>query len=123
VTGWAIIRSLHLLAMAFFVGGQLILAAVLVPLARGTDTLRAAARRFAYGTLIAIGVLIATGIPLASHFDQWSDGKLHVKLALVVAVALLIVIHMRRPQSRAYDGPIFIGSLAILYLGVTLAHT
>jgi uncharacterized membrane protein len=122
VTGWVIVRWLHLLAMAFFVGGQLMLAGVLVPVARGTDTLRAAARRFGYGTLIAGGVLIATGIPLATHYGDWSDGRLHAKLALVVVVGALVLAHLRRPANHALDGLIFIGSLAIVYLGVALSH-
>ena len=122
MTGWVFIRWLHLLAMAFFVGGQLMLAAVLVPVARGTDAMSAAARRFGYGTLIAIGVLLATGIPLASHYGDWDDSKLHIKLTLIVLVGIIIGVHMRRPRNHALDGLIFLGSLAIVYLGVALAH-
>jgi uncharacterized membrane protein len=119
------VRYLHLLAMAFFVGGQLLLAAAVVPSLRAeTDRagLRAIARRFGWGTLVAIAILIATGIPLASHFHQWSSGTLHLKLGCVAAVAGLIAWHMRRPHLRALDGLIFIGSLAIVWLGVALAH-
>ena len=122
MTGWIILRWLHLLAMAVFVGGQLMLAAVLVPVARGTDTLRTAARRFGQGTLVAVGVLIATGIPLASHYGDWGDGRLHAKLALVVVVGALVLAHMKRPANHAFDGLIFIGSLAIVYLGIALSH-
>ena len=60
-----LVRYLHLLAMAFFVGGQLFLVAAVVPTLRGDDDrerLRAIARRFGWGTLAAIAVLIATGI-------------------------------------------------------------
>src|SRR3954451_12590126 len=96
VTGWTIARWLHELAMAFFVGGQLMLAAVVVPAARGTETMRVAARRFAYGTLIAIGVLLATGIPMGSHYGDWDDARLQAKLGLVVVVGLLVVAHLRR---------------------------
>jgi uncharacterized membrane protein len=120
-----LIRVLHLLAMAFFVGGQIMLAAVVVPVERAApdrERLRAAARRFGWGTLIAIGVLIATGIAMASHYHQWDSGTLHVKLALVAVVALLVVWHMRRPQMHALEGAIFVGSLAIVWLGVSLAH-
>jgi uncharacterized membrane protein len=78
------LRYLHLLAMAFFVGGQLFLAAAVVPSLRAEDDrehLRTIARRFGWGTLAAIAVLIGTGIPLASHFHQWESGTLHLKLA------------------------------------------
>ena len=118
------VRFLHLLAMAFFVGGQLFLAAAVVPALRGKDRegLRAIARRFGAGSLIAIGVLLATGMAMASHYDQWGDAKLHVKLALVVVVAALITWHTRRPELHALEGAIFLASLVIVWLGVSLAH-
>jgi uncharacterized membrane protein len=120
-----LVRYLHLLAMAFFVGGQLFLAAAVLPALRGEadrDRLRAVARRFGFGTLVAIAVLIGTGIPLASYFHQWGSGTLHAKLALVAVVAALVVWHIRRPQLYALDAGIFVGSLAIVWLGVSLAH-
>ena len=119
------VRYLHLLAMAFFVGGQLFLVAAVVPSLRAEvdrERLRTIARRFGWGTLVAIAVLIATGIPLASHFHQWESGTLHVKLTSVILVAGLVVWHMRRPQLYALEGAIFVGSLAIVWLGVSLAH-
>lgn len=122
---WTAIRWLHLIAMGFFVGGQLFLAAVVVPALRGTETrpqLRTIARRFGAGTLVAIGVLLATGAAMASHYELWGSGTLHVKLALVAAVAALVVWHMRRPQLHALEGLIFLGSLAIVWLGIDLAH-
>jgi uncharacterized membrane protein len=119
------VRYLHLLAMAFFVGGQLFLVAAVIPSLRTEDDrerLREIARRFGWGTLVAITALIATGIPLASHFHQWASGTLHVKLALVAVVTGLVVWHLRRPQLRPLEGGIFVGSLAIAWLGVSLAH-
>jgi uncharacterized membrane protein len=119
------VRYLHLLAMAFFVGGQMLLAAAVVPSLRDPvdrDRLRAIARRFGWGTLVAIAVLVATGIPLATHFHQWGNGTLHVKLALVAVVAGLVVWHMSRPRLHALEGAVFLGSLAIAWLGVSLAH-
>jgi uncharacterized membrane protein len=120
-----LIRWLHLVAMAFFVGGQLFLAAVVVPVERAApdrERLRAIARRFGYGTLVAIGVLLATGAALASHYHRWGDHTLHAKLGLVALVAGLVVWHMRRPQHHALEGAIFVGSLAIVWLGIALAH-
>jgi uncharacterized membrane protein len=122
---WTAVRFLHVVAMAFFVGGQLLLVAAVVPVARGDPDrawVRSIARRFGAGTLVAIAVLAATGAAMASHFEQWSSGTLHAKLALVAAVAVLVVWHMRRPDLRALDGAIFAGSLAIVWLGVSLAH-
>jgi len=117
---------LHLLAMAFFVGGQLFLAAVALPVLRATGddrrAIRAVARRFGWGTLGAIGVLIVTGAAMASHFDLWSDGVLQAKLALVAVVAGLVVWHMRAPQNHALEGLIFLGSLAVVFLGVRVGN-
>lgn len=123
VTLWNGVLWLHLLAMAFFVGGQLMLAAVVVPVLRGGDraALRAAARRFGIGTLLAVGVLVATGVGMASHYHRWSDSTLQVKLALVVLVGVLIVAHMRWPEQHALDGAIFLASVAIVWLGIVVA--
>ena len=119
-----LVRVLHLLAMAFFVGGQLMLAAVVVPVLRGGDRepLRAAARRFGGGSAIALLVLIVTGVLMAGEYDRWDEGALHVKLGLVVLVVALIAAHARRPTLHALEGVVFLASLAIVYLGVDIAH-
>ena len=122
---WALVRVVHLLAMAFFVGGQLLLAAAVVPVERGSpdpERTRAIARRFGWGTLVAISVLLVTGAGLATHFHQWGQDTLHIKLSLVAIVGGLIAWHMRRPQLHALEGAIFLASLAIVWLGVALAH-
>jgi putative copper export protein len=121
VTFWNGVLWLHLLAMAFFVGGQLMLAAVVVPLLRGSAEMRAAARRFGVGTLIAFGVLVVTGAAMASHLHRWSDSTLQVKLGLVVLVFLLIGAHLHKPQWHALDSAIFVVSLAIVWLGIVVA--
>jgi uncharacterized membrane protein len=121
---WNGVLWLHLLAMAFFVGGQLMLAAIVVPVLRRLDDrapLRAAARRFGVGTLIAFGVLIASGAAMASHLHRWSDSTLQVKLGLVVVVAILISLHLRRPEWHALDAALFLVSLAIVWLGIVVA--
>ena|SRR5947209_11186937 len=119
---WNGVLWLHLLAMAFFVGGQLMLAAIVVPVLRqDRPALRAAARRFGIGTLVAVGVLVVTGAAMASHFHRWSESTLQVKLGLVVLVAVLIGAHMRRPEWHALDAAIFLVSLAIVWLGIVVA--
>jgi uncharacterized membrane protein len=124
---WLAIRYLHVLAMAFFVGGQIMLAAAVVPAFRGAPEaergrIRAIARSFGWGTLAAIGLLIATGSAMASHLSLWGSGELHVKLALVALTAALVVWHMSRPNLHAIEGAIFLASLAIVWIGLDLAH-
>ena len=122
---WTLIRFLHLVALAFFVGGQLMLVVAVVPAVRrhGDDVaMRAVARRFGVGSLFAIGVLIATGAALASHFGRWQDNVLQVKLMLVVLVGVLIAFHIVTPSSRALSLALFLVSLVVVWLGVELTH-
>jgi uncharacterized membrane protein len=122
---WTLIRFLHIVALAFFVGGQLVLVVALVPAVRraGDDALMlAVARRFGIGSLVAIVVLVATGAAMASHFARWHDSVLQAKLMLVVLVGVLIVLHVVSPRSRALSVVVFLVSLAIVWLGVELAH-
>lgn len=56
--------NVHLLAMAFFVGGQLVFGIAVVPVLRGDpgrERMRAIGRRFGYGSLTALGLLIGAG--------------------------------------------------------------
>jgi Voltage gated chloride channel len=118
--GW-----LHILAMAFFVGGQLFLATIVVPVERRSpdrERLRAIARRFGYGTLVALGVLIATGSAMATHLDLWGDETFQIKLGLVALIALLVIWHMRRPQLHTLEGAIFLCSLVVVWIGLYLAN-
>jgi putative copper export protein len=120
---WTLIRYLHLLALAFFVGGQLLLVAAVVPVLRGDEsTMRAVARRFGLGSLVALGVLVATGVALASHFSRWGDDTLNAKLAVLVLVGVLTGLHIASPHSRAVSIAVFASSLLVVWLGVALAH-
>jgi uncharacterized membrane protein len=124
MTFWRAVLWLHLISMAFFVGGQLMLAAVVVPALRHLEDrapLRAAARRFGIGTLIAVVVLVITGSMLASHLHVWSNSTLHVKLGLVALVLVLIAAHMRKPTWHVLDAALFLCSLAIVWCGLVIA--
>jgi uncharacterized membrane protein len=125
VSGWVLVRALHLLAMAFFVGGQLFLAAVVVPVERRAPDrarLRAIARGFGWGSLVALAVLLATGAAMASHFHDWGRTELQVKLGVVALIGILVAWHMRRPEHHAAEGLIFVASLVVVGLGTDLAH-
>lgn len=119
---WELIRWVHILALSFFVGGQLMLLLVVVPIVRDREALKMAARRFAVGSAIAGIVLIATGSLLASHFHLWSNPTLHIKLTLVAAATALIVVHMRKPTWHILEGVVLLISLVIVLLGVQTSH-
>jgi uncharacterized membrane protein len=123
---WQAILYLHLLAMAFFVGGQLVFGIAVVPVLRGDPDperarMRGVARRFGYGSLAALGVLVATGWAMASHYGLWDSSTLQWKLGLVALVVGLTLLHLRLPKLHALQGAILLASLAIVWLGLELA--
>ena len=122
---WLGVLYLHLLSMAFFVGGQIVFAIAVVPVERASpdrERLRAIARRFGYGSLVALGVLLVTGWAMASHYDLWGDSTLQWKLALVGLVVFLTALHLRLPKLHALQAAILVASLAIVWLGLELAR-
>jgi uncharacterized membrane protein len=123
---WELIRYLHVLALAFFVGGQLMLVIAIVPAVRRLEArdqvMRAVARRFGIGTLIALIVLFVTGAAMASHYARWSDTTLQAKLMLIVAIGVLTALHVITPYTRAVSIAVFLTSLAVVWLGVVLSH-
>jgi uncharacterized membrane protein len=123
-TLWQGILYLHLVAMAFFLGGQLLLATAVVPVLRGEgnrEQFRAVARRFGWGSLVALGVLIGTGSAMASHLDLWGDGTLHVKLGLVAIALALVGAHLRYSRAHLLQAAVFLVTLAIVWEAVRLA--
>src|SRR3954452_3043263 len=94
---WTLIRFLHVVALAFFVGGQL-------------------------ASAVAIAVLIATGSAMAAHFARWHDHELQIKLVLVVLVGVLIGLHIATPVSRAVSIAVPLVSLVVVWLGVDVSH-
>lgn len=122
---WQAVLYLHLLAMAFFVGGQLVFGLAVVPVLRADPDpertrMRAVARRFGYGSLVALGVLLLTGWAMASHYDLWDSSTLQWKLALVALVIALTLVHLRRPKLHALQAAILLASLVIVCLGLDL---
>src|SRR3546814_6587603 len=76
ITGWSLIRFLHVLAAMCWVGGQLILSLIVLPALRRSSLapdvrvplVRAAAKRFGMVANVALlPTLLATGLALAAH--------------------------------------------------------
>jgi putative copper export protein len=121
---------LHVLAATVWIGGQLVLAA-LVPVLRrfGSDALSAAARRFNQVAWTAFGVLIVTGVwnvaavsATVSH-DASYRTTLIVKLLVVVISGVTAALHIwaRTARGRAVMGALTgISALAAVFLGVLL---
>ncbi len=121
---WTLVRFLHVLALAFFVGGQIMLVAAVVPVLRGREasTMRAVTRRFGIGSLVALAILVATGVAMADHFSRWGDDTLNAKLGVVVLLGVLTGLHIATPHSRAVSVAVFASSLLVVWLGMALAH-
>ena len=109
VDGWSLVRFLHVTCAMVWVGGQLVLSGIVLPILRAdldpaarVPVVHAMARRFA---LVAnaglLPLLLATGIALAWHrgvtleaFDDPGYGRLlGIKLVLVVASIALAAAH------------------------------
>lgn len=123
---WTFLVFLHVVAMAFFLGGQIMLAFTVVPVMREEpaqpERIREIAQRFGIGSLIALGFLLLTGMMLASHFMLWDYGPFQVKMALVIATIVAVLLHMMRGNSHVLMGITFILTLATVYAGVNLTH-
>jgi uncharacterized membrane protein len=118
---WQAVLYVHLLAMAFFVGGQLVFGLAVVPVLRGdSERMRAVARRFGYGSLAALGVLLVSGWAMASHYDLFGNSTLQWKLALVGVVIALTIVHLRKPRLHALQAAILGVTLVIVWLGLEL---
>jgi putative copper export protein len=119
--GWQIVVFVHLVAMAFFLGGQLLVGIAVPALRRDREVLRAVARRFGWGSLVALAVLAASGAALASHEDRWGSSTLQLKIGLAALLVALALAHLRYPSAHALQGAILVVTLAVVWLGVRLA--
>ncbi len=123
---WTFLIFLHVVAMAFFLGGQIMLASTIVPVMRAEpaqpEKIKEIAQRFGIGSLVALGVLLLTGMMMASHFQLWDYGPFHVKMTLVIATIVAVLLHMMRGGSHALMGITFLLTLATVYAGVNLTH-
>jgi len=118
-----VLLFLHVVAMAFFLGGQLMLAATVVPVERSNPDparMRGIAQRFGIGSLIALGVLLFTGMLMASHYELWDLRDFQIKMGLVVALIVSVLAHMQYPKAHALMGLTFVLTLGIVWIGLDL---
>lgn len=120
--------SIHILAVCVWIGGQLLVAA-LVPTLReiGHDAPKVVAQRFGQVAWPAFGVAVLTGIWNLLEVPTGQTSEYHVtlgiKLALVVLSGLAAFVHTRTPSPavRGATGGIgLIAGLGALVLGVML---
>ena len=133
VNGWSLVRFAHVVAAMGWVGGQLLLSTVVLPVLRAElepaergPLVRMTARRFALvANVVLLPALLATGIALAWHrgvtlgsFDDPGYGRLlGIKLVLVVASVVLAAVHGTLATAR----PRLARPLALAGLGSSLA--
>jgi uncharacterized membrane protein len=116
---------LHLLGAAVWVGGLIVVAALVPAVRTATDdreVVRVIARRFGTLSWTALGVQVVTGTILV--FDRFWTGPLMIKIGLVMASALLAAWHTvaAREQSPATRGAIQ-GTILLLALAIVWQAT
>lgn len=120
--------SLHILAVCVWVGGQLVLAA-LVPILRdiGGDAPKRAAQRFGQISWPFFGLAVVTGIwnllDVPSNTTTEYQVTLGIKIVLVLASGSAAFVHTRisSPAVRGVTGGIgLLAALGALVLGVRL---
>jgi putative copper export protein len=122
---WTLVRFLHVLGAAVWVGGMIALGAVAVPAARRAGdpaaarrVITAAARRFGAIGAVALVAIAATGFGLIHHrglsLDQLADSeygrRIVAKMVLLVLMAVVALLHslwqgpqVRRAQEAGAD--------------------
>ncbi|TNY36289.1 hypothetical protein [Thermomonospora catenispora] len=145
MTWWSVVRFLHVTSAALWVGGQLTVSLVVLPLARRLldprqrgRVLREVGRRFgAFTGLVFLPVQLSTGVAIAWHkgvtpssLAQPGYGRiLAAKLLLFCAVMAAAALHGRangrgRPAfARAMAITSLVGSVGIVLLATALPPT
>ncbi len=144
MTWWSVIRFLHVSGAALWVGGQLTISLVLLPLARRklaaeqyTGIAREVGRRFGIFTgAVFLPVQITTGVAMAWHKGvTWASlaepgyGRiLSAKLLLFGAVIAVAGVHgwasSRHPSfARAMAIASLVGSVGIVLIATALPST
>ena len=120
--------TLHVLAATVWVGGQVVLAALVGPLRRAApQAVSAAAQAYARVAWPGFALLVLTGVwnVAAEHTNVKHPAALVVKLVLVVLSGLGAALHStaRGPAARGIWGAVgLLGAVGALLLGVALTE-
>lgn len=120
--------TLHVLAATVWVGGQVVLGALVGPLRRAVpDAVGVAAQAYARVAWPAFAVLVLTGVwnVAVEHTIVKYPAVLVVKLALVVLSGVGAALHStaRGPAARGVWGAVgLVGALGALLVGVALTE-
>ena len=121
--------TLHILAATIWVGGQIVLAALVGPLRRAApEAVPAAARTFAWVAWPAFGVLVVTGIWNMVVSDQKGDAyqaTLMAKMVLVLLSGVGAALHTftKNPTLKGIWGAVgLVGALGAVLFGVAIVQ-
>lgn len=121
--------TLHVLAATIWVGGQIVLAALVGPLRKAAPAAVApAARAFAWVGWPAFAVLVLTGGWMLSgaegHSDAWRT-TLMIKLVLVLVSGIGAALHTvaKNPAVKGISAGLgLVSAVAVVLLGVSLVE-
>ncbi|MEP7035979.1 MAG: hypothetical protein ABI662_06265 [Dermatophilaceae bacterium] len=121
--------TLHVLGATIWVGGQIVLAALVGPLRRvAPDAVAAAARVYAWVAWPAFGLLVVTGLWMLSDGEEMSDATqttLMIKLTLVVLSGIGAALHTfaKSPLLKSIWGTVgLVCALGVVLLGVSIVE-
>jgi len=121
--------TLHVLGATVWVGGQIVLLALIGPLRRSAPAAIApAARVFAWVSWPAFALLVVTGVWLIMGADDQSDAyrtTLMVKMVFVVLSGVGAALHtfVKNPALRGFWAAVgLVGALCAVLLGVSIVE-
>jgi len=124
-----ILLTLHVLAATIWVGGQIVLPALVGPLRRAAPAAIApAARAFAWVAWPAYAVLIGTGAVLLAQAGDMSDAyrtTLMVKMVFVILSGVGAALHtfVKNPALKGISAAVgLVSALCVVLLGVSIVE-
>jgi putative copper export protein len=124
-----VVLTLHVLAATVWVGGQIVLLALVGPLRRtAPGGIATASRAFAWVAWPAFGILVLTGGSMlsgaAGQTDPWRTTLL-VKMAFAVLSGIGVALHtaLKKPALKGISAGVgLVSALAVVLLGVSLVE-